>query len=93
MAAAIDAIVTHQPGSRTFRVMTAVAYYAGLRPSEIVMLRVRSDVLPADGWGRLGVTEADISYDEPGEPKTGLRSFPIPQYSSRCFPNGSRTMI
>ena len=39
MAAAIDAIVTHQPGSRATRVMTAVAYYAGLRPSEVVMLR------------------------------------------------------
>ena len=78
MAAAIDAIVTHQPGSRAFRVMTAVAYYAGLRPSEVVMLRVRSTVLPAEGWGRLEVTEADISFDEPGEPKTGLRSVPIP---------------
>ena len=78
MAAAIDAIVTHQPGSRAFRVMTAVAYYAGLRPSEVVMLRVRSLVLSADGWGRLEVTEADISFDEPGEPKTGPRSVPIP---------------
>jgi integrase len=78
MAAAIDAIVTHQPGSRAFRVMTAVAYYAGLRPSEVVMLRVASTVLPAEGWGRLEVTEADISFDEPGEPKTGPRSVPIP---------------
>ena len=78
MAAAIDAIVTHQPGSRAFRVMTTVAYYAGLRPSEVVMLRVRSTVLPAKGWGRLEVTEADISFDEPGEPKTGPRSVPIP---------------
>ena len=78
MAAAIDAIVTHQPGSRAFRVMTAVAYYAGLRPSEVVMLRVGSMVLPAEGWGRLEVTEADISFDEPGEPKTGPRSVPIP---------------
>ena len=78
MAAAIDAIVTHQPGSRAFRVMTAVAYYAGLRPSEVVMLRVRSTVLRAEGWGRLEVTEADISFDEPGEPKTGPRSVPIP---------------
>ena len=77
MAAAIDAIVTHQPGSRAFRVMTAVAYYAGLRPSEVVMLRVGSTVLPAEGWGRLEVSEADISFDEPGEPKTGPRSLPI----------------
>ena len=30
------------------------------------------------GWGRLDVTEADISFDEPGEPKTGPRSVPIP---------------
>lgn len=78
MAKAIDAIVTHQPGSRTYRVMTAVAYYAGLRPSEVVMLRVRSLTLPAIGWGRVDVTEADISFDEPGEPKTGPRSVPIP---------------
>jgi len=78
MAAAIDAIVTQQPGSKTYRVMTAVAYYAGLRPSEVIMLRVRSCELPTDGWGRLEVTEADISFDEPGEPKTGPRSVPIP---------------
>ncbi len=55
-----------------------VAYYAGLRPSEIVMLRVRSVDLPVFGWGRLDVTEADISFDEPGEPKTGTRNVPIP---------------
>ena len=78
MAEAIDAIVTQQPGSKTYRVMTAVAYYAGLRPSEVVMLRVRSAELPIEGWGRLDVTEADISFDEPGEPKTGPRSVPIP---------------
>ena len=78
MAEAIDAIVTQQPGSKTYRVMTAVAYYAGLRPSEVVMLRVRSTELPVEGWGRLDVTEADISFDEPGEPKTGPRSVPIP---------------
>jgi integrase len=78
MAAAIDAIVTQQPGSKTYRVMTAVAYYAGLRPSEVVMLRVRSVNLPTNGWGRVDITEADISFDEPGEPKTGPRTVPIP---------------
>ena len=78
MAEAIDAIVTQQPASKTYRVMTAVAYYAGLRPSEVVVLRVRSADLPADGWGRLDVTEADSSFDEPGEPKTGPRGVPIP---------------
>ena len=60
MAEAIDAIVTQQSGSKTYRVMTAVAYYAGLRPSEVVVLRARSTELPAQGWGRLDVTEADI---------------------------------
>jgi integrase len=78
MAEAIDALVTRQPGSQTYRVMTAVAYYGGLRPSEVVMLRVRSVELPAEGWGRLDITEADISFDEPGEPKTGPRTVPIP---------------
>ena len=58
--------------------MTAVAYYGGLRPSEVVMLRVRSLTLPVMGWGRIDVTEADISWDEPGEPKTGPRRVPIP---------------
>ncbi|MGH9272698.1 MAG: tyrosine-type recombinase/integrase [Ilumatobacteraceae bacterium] len=78
MAQAIEAIGTHQPGSRTYRVMTAIVYYAGLRPSEVAMLRVRALTLPASGWGRIDVTEADISYDESGVPKTGPRSVPIP---------------
>ena len=78
MARAIEALTTHQPGSANYRVMTAVAYYAGLRPSEVVMLRVGSLDLPVDGWGRLHVTEADISFDEPGEPRTGPRVVPIP---------------
>jgi integrase len=79
MAQAIDAMPNHQAGSRTYQVMTAVAYYAGLRPSEVAMLRVRSLFLPPDGWGRIDVTEADISVDEPGEPKTGPRAVPIPR--------------
>jgi integrase len=42
MVAVIDAIRSHQPGSRMYQVMTAIAYYAGLRPSEVVMLRPRA---------------------------------------------------
>lgn len=42
------------------------------------MLRVKSVELPADGWGRVHVTEADIWHDQPGEPKTGPRTVPIP---------------
>jgi integrase len=78
MARAIAAVETKQPGSKVYRAMTAVAYYGGLRPSEVVMLRVRSLTLPEEGWGRIDVTEADISWDEPGEPKTGPRRVPIP---------------
>lgn len=78
MARAIAAIVSHQPASRMYAAMTAVAYYAGLRPSEVVMLRPRALDLPAAGWGRIEVREADVSFDESGEPKTGPRSVPIP---------------
>ena len=38
----------------------------------------RNLTLPASGWGRIHVTQADIDWDEPGEPKTGPRSVPIP---------------
>lgn len=79
MAQVLRAIATHQPGSRTYQQMTAVVYYAGLRPSEAVMLRRRSLRLPADGsWGRIDVTEADVGDGLSGEPKTGPRSVPIP---------------
>jgi integrase len=78
MVAVIDAIRSHQPGSRIYQVMTAVAYYAGLRPSEVVMLRPRALNLSATGWGSIDVVEADVDWDEPGEPKTDDRTVPIP---------------
>ena len=78
MVRALAEMRSHQSGTDTYRTMTAVAYYAGLRPSEVIMLRVRSLTLPPAGWGRIDVTEADIDWDEPGEPKTGPRSVPIP---------------
>jgi integrase len=74
----IDALKSHQPGSATYQAMTAVVYFAGLRPSEVVMLRPRAIYLPTDGWGTIAVTEADIDWDEPGDPKTGDRTTPIP---------------
>ena len=74
----IDALRSHQPGSLTYQAMTAVVYYAGLRPSEVVMLRPRAFHLPATGWGTIAVTEADIDWDEPGDPKTGNRTTPMP---------------
>lgn len=78
MTAVIEAIKSHQPGSLTYQLMTAVAYYAGLRPSEVVMLRAHCLRLPQKGWGKIDVLEADIDFDEPGEPKTGPRAVPIP---------------
>jgi len=78
VVAIIDAMRSHQPGSRTYQAMTAVVFYAGLRPSEVVMLRPRALHLPADGWGSIAVTEADIDWDEAGDPKTGHRVVPIP---------------
>jgi integrase len=95
MAKAIDAIASHQSGSQTYRVMTGVAYYAGMRPSEVVMLRVGALELPPEGWGRIHVVEADISFDQPGEPKTGPRVVPIPAARQRPptapRPEGSAT--
>jgi integrase len=78
MVAVIDAIPSHQPGSRIYQVMTAVAYNGGLRPSEVVTLRPRALNLSATGWGSIEVVEADIDWDEPGEPKTDDRTVPIP---------------
>jgi len=78
MAAIFEALPTHQPGSRTYQAMTAVMYFAGLRPSEVVMLRPQALRLPDEGWGAIEVVEADIDWDEPGEPKTGDRTVPIP---------------
>ena len=79
MVRVMEAIPSHQPSSRMYQVMVAVMYYAGLRPSEVVMLRPAALHLPHEGWGRIDVLEADISFDEPGEPKTGERSIPIPE--------------
>ena len=80
MGRALEAIISHQPSSRMYYVMTSVLYYGGLRPSEAVMLRPRALALPATGWGTLHVVEADVAYGQAGEPKTGPRIVPIPQH-------------
>ena len=80
MRRVLATMATRQPASKTYRLMTAIVYYAGLRPSEVVMLRPRCLTLPDTGgeWGRIEVREADIGNDTPGDPKTGHRSVPIP---------------
>jgi len=42
------------------------------------MLRPRALNLSATGWGSIEAVEADIDWDEPGEPKTDDRTVPIP---------------
>jgi len=42
------------------------------------MLRPRALSLPPTGWGTIAVTEADNGWDEPGDPKTGNRTTPMP---------------
>jgi integrase len=78
MQQALDAMINHHPTSRCYHVMTSVMAHAGLRPSEVVMLRPRALMLPESGWGAINVTEADIDFDESGDPKTGPRTVPIP---------------
>ncbi|MGH9213217.1 MAG: tyrosine-type recombinase/integrase, partial [Acidimicrobiales bacterium] len=73
----IEAMASHQPGSRIYQTMTAVTYYAGLRPSEVLYLRPQALELPATGWGTIHVVEADDGYDQAAEPKTGSRDVPI----------------
>jgi integrase len=73
-----EAMVNHQPASRQYQAMTSTMAYGGLRPSEVVMLRPRVLTLPEAGWGRIEVAESDIDFDEPGDPKTGNRTVPIP---------------
>jgi integrase len=77
-AAILDALKSRQPASLTYQTMTAVVFYAGLRPSEVVMLRPRALSMPPTGWGTIAVTEADNGWDEPGDPKTGNRTTPVP---------------
>jgi len=78
MDRALVAMINSHPASRMYFTMTSVMAYGGLRPSEVVMLRPRTLHLPEEGWGRIDVVEADIDFDEPGDPKTGNRSVPIP---------------
>lgn len=80
MVEILEAIPSHQPGSRKYQVMTALTYYGGLRPSEVVMLRPSALLQPEleEEWGEIDVVEADDGYDESAEPKTGQRTAPAP---------------
>ena len=60
--------------------MTAVAYYARLATVRSRHAARRINIVTDRGWGRLEVSEADVSFDEPGEPNTGRWSLPIPPF-------------
>lgn len=77
MTAILQGMLNRHRVSRTYQAMSAVAYYAGLRPGEVVMLRARALTLPATGWGRTRVIEADDGTGEAAMPKTGERWVPI----------------
>lgn len=74
---ALDAMVSHQPSSRQYHVMSRVILDAGLRPSEVIDLAVDALTLPDTGWGLVVVSQADVARAEPGEPKTGERRVPL----------------
>jgi integrase len=90
MAQVIAALPTQvQPyAGRTWEVMSAVGYYAGLRPSEVLYLRRQDVHLPEPdpddpdtvGWGWLEVEQADDGEDNAADPKTGRRVVPIPPH-------------
>jgi len=81
----LDCLVTHQPASRMYQAMTATVVYAGMRPSEVKMIRPAVLRLPAEGWGWVDVDVADDGEANPADPKTGKRRVPIPPRLVRLF--------
>lgn len=76
----VDSMVSHQPASLQYRVMCETMFYGGLRPSEVVDLRLEDCRFPAepDGFGEIRVRRAFVGLEEPGDPKTGERRVQIP---------------
>lgn len=84
----LDAIAgpNSRPGARSRRMIFELMFYAGLRPSEAVALRIENCELPEDGWGLASINLARTSStsrwtkagEEIGETKTAPRNVPIP---------------
>jgi integrase len=100
--AAIAALVSHQPGSRGYHALTALVFYAGLRPSEALVLDISSLDLPERGWGTATVETAaqdeherwGLPEEQIGETKTGTgRDVPLPPVLVKILRNyiGGRT--
>lgn len=75
-----------RPGAKSRRMVFELMFYAGLRPSEAVALRVENCELPEKGWGLASIHEARTSStsrwtregEAIGETKTAPRDVPIP---------------
>lgn len=86
--AIIAAIPSDRPSPMMYRTLCAVAGYGGLRPGEVVALRVEDLVLPETGWGQISVKRSwngtgrtwGTEAEDLAEPKTkrSLREVPIP---------------
>lgn len=82
--AILDAIISHQPATHMYRAMTAIGFYAGLRPGEIVALTREDLTLPNKGWGQISVTKAWVGVHRDGDDPIGQtkttehREVPIP---------------
>jgi integrase len=76
--ALIDAVASRQPGSRGYRLLSLVCWYAGLRPSEARALRVEDLDLPETGWGSVRVSRSEDGEGGEGSTKTGrVRRVPL----------------
>jgi len=71
MLKVVSAVRSHQPGSRTYEVMSAIGVLAGCRPSEIVMLETDDLDLPEEGFGEITISHARVGVpgysDDPEE--------------------------
>jgi len=88
--AALDKVVTHQPGSRDHHMILSLVYFAGMRPSEAAAVHVEDINLAEDEYGfgvlhvHRGLKRAGEGYGENdemvGSTKTGVsRQVPIPR--------------
>jgi integrase len=82
----LDAILSvHQAdATHMYRAMTAVGFYAGLRPGETIALTAGDVTLPEAGWGEISVTKAWVGTKDEGDDPIGQtkttnhRKVPIP---------------
>lgn len=82
----LDAIYSLHQAEATlmYRAMSAVGFYAGLRPGETIALTAADVTLPETGWGEISVTKAWVGIKDEGDDPIGQtkttdhRKVPIP---------------